>query len=150
MMGSGQLFVNRIIHIFTTNSGSNIVNRVLLCGRTSVRINSHSVVFTGLTEHDTSGSDDDFCDFDYLQERGREFNKRATVSMLQDLFSCSVKEIEAMVKKCPGLKYVSAKNAQSSIQFFKAKGVTEDILHQNLWLLKYKTGDQDFCTSVIL
>jgi hypothetical protein len=61
--------------------------------------------------------------------------------MLQNLLSCSVKEIESMVRKCPELKFVSAKNMQCNIQFFKAKGVSEEILHKNPWLLKYKAGD---------
>jgi hypothetical protein len=78
---------------------------------------------------------------DYPPIRGRECNKRAAVSMLLDLFGASPKESESMVLKYPELKFVSAENAQSNIEFFKERGVSEEVLQQNPWLLKYRAGD---------
>jgi hypothetical protein len=61
--------------------------------------------------------------------------------MLLDLFGCSPKEVESMILKYPELKFVSAGNAQSNIQFLKDRGVPEEVLQQNPWLLQYRAGD---------
>jgi len=94
-----------------------------------------------LKERAISVIEDDFCDVEYPPVRGRDCNKKAAVSMLLDVFGCSPKEVESMVLKYPELKFVSARNAQSNIQFLKDRGVPEEVLQQNPWLLKYRAGD---------
>jgi hypothetical protein len=127
--------------MYTSISITNVVKCVPLLNRASVWVNGQSFIFRRLAEHDACANDDDFRDLDYLHTQGREFNKRAAISMLRNSLSCSVKEIESMVEKCPELKFVSVKNTQCNIQFLKMRGVSEEILHQNPWLLKYKAGD---------
>jgi hypothetical protein len=136
-MGSLPVFVNRIIQISNSIAITNIISRVPLCSRVSIRVASQSLSIRELT----GVIDDDLYDINYLRERDRESNKKATVSMLLDLLDCSVKEAESMVQRCPELKFVSSKNAQTNIQFFKEKDVSEEVLYHNPWLLKYKTGD---------
>lgn len=138
-MGSVPLFVNRAVQIYTIISVRNVIKCVSLGRRTNVCVVSQCV--RTLKEGTISIIDDDFCDIDYPPTRGRDCNKRAAVSMLLDLFGCSLKEVESMVLKYPELKFVSASNAQSNIQFLKDRGVPEEVLQQNPWLLKYRAGD---------
>jgi hypothetical protein len=98
----------------------------------------------GLKERALYFNDDDVCDVDFMPVRGRDCNKRAAVSVLLDVFRSSRKEVESMVLKYPELKFVSSKNAQSNVHFFKEIGVPEEVLLQNPWLLKYRTGDSVF------
>jgi len=143
IMGTAPLFVNRAVQISATSiSIPNVMRNVLLGSRMNVCVVSQCV--RTLKERAISVIDDDFCDVDYPPVRGRECNKRAAVSMLLDLFGCSPKEVESMVLKYPELKFVSARNAQSNIQFLKDRGVPEEVLQQNPWLLKYRAGDYDF------
>jgi hypothetical protein len=136
-MGSVPAFVNRIIQISNSISITRVISRISLCSRIGIRVASQPLIIRDLT----SVNDDYFYDINYLHERDRECNNRATVSMLLDLLDCSVKEAESMVQRCPDLKFVSSKNVQCNIQFFKEKGVSEEVLCHNPWLLKYKTGD---------
>jgi hypothetical protein len=129
--------MNKLIYISGSFSVTNVISRIPLCNRVSVRVVSHSLV----TRELTSVIDDDLYDINYVHIQDRGHNKGATVSMLLDLLSCSVKEVESMVMRCPELKFVSSKNAQCNIQFFKDKGISEEVLYRNPWLLKYKTGD---------
>jgi hypothetical protein len=145
-MGTVPVFVNRIIQISNSIGITNVISRIPLCSRVSICVARQSLSSRELT----GVNDDDLYDINYLHERDRECNKKATVSMLLDLFDCSVKEVESMVQRCPELKFVSSKNAQSNIEFFKEKGVSEEVLYHNPWLLKYKTGDKAFNTSVML
>lgn len=137
-MGSVPLFVNRAVQIYTSISVRNVIKSVSLGSRTNVCVVSQCV--RTLKEGTISIIDDDFCD-DYPPIRGRDCNKRAAVSMLLGLFGCSLKEVESMVLKYPELKFVSASNAQTNIQFLKDRGVPEEVLQQNPWLLKYRAGD---------
>lgn len=139
IMGSVPQFVNRAVQISTSIQFCNVMRSVLLCSRTNVCVVSQCV--RTLKERTISVIEDDFCDVDYPPVRGRDCNKRATVSMLQDLFGCSPKEVESMVLKYPELKFVTAGNAQSNIQFLKDRGVPEEVVQQNPWLLKYRAGD---------
>jgi hypothetical protein len=136
-MGSASVLVNRVIQISNSISITNVINRIPLCSRISVRVASQSLVIRELT----SVNDDDLYDINFLHEQDRECNKKATVSMLLDLLDCPVKVVESMVQRCPELKFVSSKNVQCNIQFFKDKGLSEEVLYHNPWLLKYKTGD---------
>jgi hypothetical protein len=138
--------MNRVFHISNSISVTNVISRVPLCSRVSVRVAGHSLVIRELT----GVNDDDLYDINYVHVQDRGYSKGETVSMLLDLFSCSVKEVESMVRRYPELKFVSSKNAQCNIQFFKEKGVSEDVLYHNPWLLKYKAGDYNFYTSVML
>ena len=138
-MGSVPLFINRAVHISTSISIFNVIKSVSLCSRMNVCVVRQCV--RTLKERAISVIDDDFCDVDYPPVRGRDCNKRAAVSMLLDLFGCSPKEVESMVLKYPELKFVSARNAQSNIQLLKDRGVPEEVLQQNPWLLKYRAGD---------
>lgn len=139
IMGSVALFVNRAVQISSSISVHNVIRSVLLRSRINVCVASPCL--RGLRERALCIIDDDFCDVDYPPIRGRECNKRAAVSMLLDLFGASPKESESMVLKYPELKFVSAENAQSNIEFFKERGVSEEVLQQNPWLLKYRAGD---------
>lgn len=139
IMGSVPVIVNRAVQISTSISIRNVKRNVILCSRMNVFVVSQCV--RTLKEGAISVIEDDFCDVDYPPVRGRDFNKRATVSMLLDVFRCSPKEVESIVLKYPELKFVSARNAQSNIQFLKDRGVPEEVLQQNPWLLKYRAGD---------
>jgi len=139
IMGSVPLFVNRAVQISTSIPIRNVMRSVLLCNRMNVCVVSQCV--RTLKERAISVIEDDYCDVDYPPVRGKECNKRAAVSMLLDLFRCSPKEVESMVLKYPELKFVSAGNAQSNILFLKDRGVPEEVLQQNPWLLKYRAGD---------
>jgi hypothetical protein len=136
-MGSVSVLVNRVIKISKSVSVTNVISRIPVCNRISIRVASESLIIRELT----SVNDDDLYDINYLHERDRECNKKATVSMLLELLDCPVKEVETMVQRCPELKFVSSKNVQCNIQFFKEKGLSEEVLYHNPWLLKYKTGD---------
>lgn len=144
-MGSVPAFVNRIIQISNSIAITNVISRIPLCSRISIRVGSQSLSIRELT----GVNDDDLYDINYMRERDREFNKKATVSMLLDLLDCSVKEVESMVQRCPELKFVSSKNAQSNIQFFKEIGVSEEVLYHNPWLLKYKTGALSYKLDIL-
>ena len=139
IMGSVPLFFNRAVQISTSISIRNVMRSVLLCNRMNVFVVSQCV--RALKEGTISIFEDDFCDVEYPPVRGRDYNKKAAVSLLQDVFGCSPKEVESMVLTYPELKFVSAKNAQSNIQFLKDRGVPEEVLQQNPWLLKYRAGD---------
>lgn len=139
IMGSVPLFFNRAVQISTSISIRNVMRSVLLCNRMNVFVVSQCV--RTLKEGTISIFEDDFCDVEYPPVRGRDYNKKAAVSLLQDVFGCSPKEVESMVLTYPELKFVSAKNAQSNIQFLKDRGVPEEVLQQNPWLLKYRAGD---------
>jgi hypothetical protein len=145
-MGPVPLVMNRVIHVSNIISLTNVISRIPLCSRVSVRVTWHYLLIRELT----GVNDDDLYDINYVPVQDREYSKRATVSMLLDLFSCSVKEVESMVQRCPELKFVSSKNAQCNIQFVKEKGISEDVLYHNPWLLKYKAGNYISCTSVML
>lgn len=139
IMASVPLFVNRAVQISTSISIRNVMRSVLLCSRTNVFVVSQCV--RTLKERAISVIEDDFCDDEYPPIRSIDCNKKGAVSMLQDVFGCSPKEVESMVLKYPELKFVSARNAQSNIQFLKDRGVPEEVLQQNPWLLKYRAGD---------
>jgi hypothetical protein len=141
-MGSVPLLVTRVIKISNSISITNVINRIPLCNRISVRVARQSLLIRELTERLIGVSDDDnLYDVNYMHAGDREHNKRATVSMLLDLLGCSVKEVESMILRCPELKFVSSKNAQYTIQFFKERGISEEVLYHHPWLFKYKAGD---------
>lgn len=139
IMGSVPLFVNRAVQISTSISIRNVIRSVLLCSRMNVFVVSQRV--RTMKERAISVVEDDFCDVEYLPVRGRDYNKKAAVSLLLDVLGCSPKEVESMVLKYPELKFVSARNARSNIQFLKDRGVPVEVLQQNPWLLKYRAGD---------
>jgi hypothetical protein len=139
-MVSVVLFVDRVTQISTSISVTNAIKCVSWCSRTNVPAVRQSFIIRRFAAHDASINDDDF-DVEYVYVRERASNKKETVFMLQDIFGCSGKEVESMVRKCPDLKFVTAKNAHNNVQLFKERGVPEEILHQNPWLLTYKTGD---------
>ncbi|PNF26346.1 hypothetical protein B7P43_G01766 [Cryptotermes secundus] len=144
-MGSVPVFVNRVIQISNSISKTNVISRIPLCNRISIRVASQSLLIRELT----SVNDDDLYEINDLYERDREYNKKATVSMLMELLECPVKEVESMVQRCPELKFVSSKNMQCNIQFFKEKGVSEEVLYHNPWLLKYKTGSLSYKLNIL-
>ncbi|PSN40269.1 hypothetical protein C0J52_11912 [Blattella germanica] len=65
-------------------------------------------------------------------------NRKKAISNMQTIFDISEKRADSMVRKCPELKFVSIKSAQSTVKFLNDKGVSLATIKEYPWLLTYK------------